>query len=446
MPSPQRILYQSSFFFPLWIFLSLLLWGSRHNARADTPTVPSPCSLQKISKDVPYSYATSDDGSLLALASLTSKQKRTRRPWTDPSYTEQFFLLDTRRQKRKKIASHTYKGRGRIPHVAMDASGNKVVFSSAGNPTGENTDGNLEIFLFDVISKIRSQVTRTIDSDNFGPVMNADGTRIAFLTNTNPVGELTDSHTVLTLLDLTTGSATEVARTTAFPSSIWGFSLNGDGTKIALASNLDLTGANADGTIEIFLWDAATQTFTQITNAVQTEIRSGNHFSPVLNDDGTRIVFESTENYVSENDDGSREIFLFDIIADTFTQITHGALNFELGGFAMSADGTRIVFAGDENLLVDPNTPRTVSDSNDSEIFLYNTRTNSLTQLTKSAGESRAPAISADGTQIAFTVVHVSAVLLAGADLNGYNSGTSQGKKSQKTMDPTAGIYLATCP
>src|SRR5262245_48233768 len=43
----------------------------------------------------------------------------------------------------------------------VSGDGRKVVFASAGNPTGQNADGNVEIFIYDVATKQTFQLTRT---------------------------------------------------------------------------------------------------------------------------------------------------------------------------------------------------------------------------------------------------------------------------------------------
>ncbi|MBW2306152.1 MAG: PD40 domain-containing protein [Deltaproteobacteria bacterium] len=90
-------------------------------------------------------------------------------------------------------------------------------------------------------------------------------------------------------------------------------SINADGTRIAFASDMDFTGGNADGNWEIFLFDATTGTFTQITN---TTGGGQANFSPSINADGTRIAFYSDRDLTGGNADGNREIFLSICLAE----------------------------------------------------------------------------------------------------------------------------------
>ena len=84
-------------------------------------------------------------------------------------------------------------------------------------------------------------------------------------------------------------------------------SINADGTRIAFNSDRDLTGSNADGNCELFLWTSGSG-FTQITNTT-----GGCNEVPSINSDGTRIAFETDRDLTPGspgNVDGNVEIFL----------------------------------------------------------------------------------------------------------------------------------------
>jgi Tol biopolymer transport system component len=80
--------------------------------------------------------------------------------------------------------------------------------------------------------------------------------------------------------------------------------INATGSRIAFVSNSDLVGGNADGNSEIFLWDASTG-FSQITNTT-----SGISETPAINAAGNRIAFHSDADLVGTNGDRNNEIFL----------------------------------------------------------------------------------------------------------------------------------------
>jgi Tol biopolymer transport system component len=410
-----------------WIFLTV-----RQSAFADVPTVPSSCSLRRITQGMGFS-SLSANGKWIAGGSLSEVAGGTR---VEPRYEERFQLLKISKKKKQPIAiaTHTYSGRGRYPAIQLNSDGNLAVFASGGNPIGENTDNNVEIFFYNRKAKTITQLTHTIATDHFLPTISSNGKRVAFLANEYSTKDGIEARqTSLFFFDLDTQQTTQVAKTSGFFSLIWDFSLSADGTKLALATNIDPLGSNPDGTFEIFLWDAATQTFTQITNTLRSETNSGNSSSPIMNADGTRVGFNSVADLTGENPNGNRELFLFDSRTKTLTQLTHTIGESALyEASAISADGRIVIFEGDENFLA--GNIDNVRDANDSEVFLLNTDTRAITQLTSSGGTSFSPAISANGKSIAFISARRYFVELGSID------------SFTPPPDPDAGVYLATCP
>src|SRR5688572_19723535 len=67
--------------------------------------------------------------------------------------------------------------------LGINYDGTRVAFSSNIDVTGGNGDRNSEIFLLDVATGTFIQITDTVGSGSITPVMNDDGTRIAFRSN-----------------------------------------------------------------------------------------------------------------------------------------------------------------------------------------------------------------------------------------------------------------------
>ncbi len=141
-------------------------------------------------------------------------------------------------------------------------------------------------------------------------------------------------------------------------------------------------------------------TFTQVTNTVE-----GIHFDPSISADGTHIAFASTSDLAPNNPgnaDGNLEIFLFDISTGAFTQVTNtvGAVNSDP---SINGAGTRVTFRSRHNLS--PNSPGN-ADGNQ-EIFLFNTATGTFTQVTNTIGGGNSdPSISGVRARIAFLSSH----------------------------------------
>ncbi|MFQ5667624.1 MAG: TolB family protein, partial [Candidatus Binatia bacterium] len=180
-------------------------------------------------------------------------------------------------------------GRG-VDTPSINADGTRITFRSGEDLTGGNADGSEEIFLFDTTTSTFTQLT-TARGGPFGfgiqLSISADGTRVAFESDGDLTGTNADGNQEIFLFDTTTGTTMQVTDTAGGPSGQP--SINAAGTRIAFTSNRDLTGGNADNSFEIFLFDSNTG-FKQITNST-----GGFSFDPAINADGTRIAFLSTE-------------------------------------------------------------------------------------------------------------------------------------------------------
>ena len=97
-----------------------------------------------------------------------------------------------------------------------------------------------------------------------------------------------------------------------------------DGSRIAFASKDDPLTTNPDGNSEIFLFDGAK--LTQVTNTspgdLANRVTNGN-FQPSISDDGRFIAFSSNRDLAGQNADGNLEIFIYDTLASSFTQLTN---------------------------------------------------------------------------------------------------------------------------
>jgi hypothetical protein len=107
-----------------------------------------------------------------------------------------------------------------------------------------------------------------------------------------------------------------------------GPSISSDGTRLVFTSRADLTGDNPDGNREVFLFDAATDITTQITDSV-----GGTFTDAVISGDGTRILFTSGSDIVGENPDGNIEVYFADC------RVVHGDGD-KSGGCALTGEAS----------------------------------------------------------------------------------------------------------
>ncbi len=272
---------------------------------------------------------------------------------------------------------------------AIDATGSQIVFASSQDLLGSNPENNSELFLLNTSTKLLTQLTSTTSDTSQSPTINADATRIAFASNSNPLGTNADGSFEIFLLDTTTDTLTQVTDAVSEASTIP--NISAAGTRIAFESSANLLGTNPDRSSEIFLFDTTTSTLDQVT------VSTGQSASPAISSDGMRITFTSNANLSGTNADGSYEIYLFDTATDSFTQITDGDVSASARP-SLNSDGTRITldFAGD---------PLGTNSDGNGEVFVFDTTTSSFVQITDttSSYSNHSPAISADGTRIAFT-------------------------------------------
>jgi uncharacterized repeat protein (TIGR01451 family) len=279
---------------------------------------------------------------------------------------------------------------------SLDRRGTTVAFASDRDiVSGMNSDGNFEIFVLDQVRNQFAQITNTTSGDSSGPALASDTARVAFVSDADLVGNNTDGNSELFLYDLQTDSFTQVTNTTG-GSGARDLSISDDGRRIAFISDRDLVGGlNPDGNEEVFSYDRIARSITQITVSTGG-IAPG---IPSVSGDGNWIAFTSTQDLVEgSNTDGNSEVFLYDQIGGVLTQVTNtsGGTGSELT--SLDENGSRIAFDSDRDLVSGQN-----SDNN-FEVFFAQRSSGNFTQVTNTTGAtgSVAPSLSNDGTRVAF--------------------------------------------
>jgi len=305
---------------------------------------------------------------------------------------------------------------------SISADGSSIAFASTldltpGSPG--NADGSSEIFLYNRTTSTLSQITNTVGRVSRDPSISADGKRIAFV-STMDVGSTPSLLLKVLLYDTTTNSFTfiDLAIGVTRPSisadgqriaylsfhspepgivdvqvflyeQVAGNSIrvttgrgndfeigtpsvasNGD---ITFESSRDLTGSNGDRNFEIFGYNRSSGNITQITNTLD-----GSNASPSISGNGEKIAFTSDRNLTGGNPNSFQQAFIYNTQTGVFTQATAsaGILLYP----SISANGTWVSFTHNDNLTGD-------NPDHNREVFLYNTLTSSLTQVTQTTGD-----------------------------------------------------------
>jgi uncharacterized repeat protein (TIGR01451 family) len=219
-----------------------------------------------------------------------------------------------------------------------------------------NPDGNIEAFLAEIdatnqvtFTQLTFSIGTVLGGFSLGPTISRNGSRVAFFSDRDLVGDNEDENFEIFACDLQSQALTQITNTlrgaNIFPSS------NYSGTQIAFVSDRDLTGQNNDdgrgnGNQEIFVaqidasWNI---TFTQVTKTTGDVIND----QPSINSDGTRIAFVSNWDFVGGASDDNLEVFVADINPDgsiTFGRVSDTSDDVNKEQPSISGDGTRVAY------------------------------------------------------------------------------------------------------
>jgi uncharacterized repeat protein (TIGR01451 family) len=242
------------------------------------------------------------------------------------------------------------------------------------------------------------------------PAISADGTKVAFQSraaNLDPAD--TDTFSDIYVKDLTTGdttlastSDTEVKGT----GGSFGPAITPDGTKVAFSStSADLDPADTDTIFDIYVKDLSTGDIT-LASTSDTGVKSnGQSELPSISADGTKVAFQTgARNFDPADTDFKLDVYVKDLatgnltLASTSDAGVKGDESSELP--AISADGTKVAFQSFAHNLD--------SAYSDLGVFVKDLATGDIILANTSDGGvpgccvSGSPAISADGTRVAF--------------------------------------------
>jgi len=202
---------------------------------------------------------------------------------------------------------------------AISRDGTRIAVSTA----------NLGLRIYDTTTQSFSAVVMPAP---LGFSMSGDGGRIAYESFSQGVR----------LLDVATGTTTIVSP--AGSGFNQGATISADGNSVAFVSTFDPLGLNADGNSELFRYDVLTHTLAQITHT-----SGGSAQSASLSGDGSRIAFSSSADLTGANADGNTEVFVYDLLAGSFLQLTDTLGAFSSGA-VLSEDGLNVAYVSTMNL------------------------------------------------------------------------------------------------
>ncbi len=184
--------------------------------------------------------------------------------------------------------------------------------------------------------------------------------------------------------------------------------ISADGKHVAFSSDAaNLVDGDVGGFFDVFVRDLETQETHRVSvgpGGMEAGAHSGR---PSLSADGMVVAFESTAaNLVDADTNNVKDIFVHDRVAGVTTRVSVRSGGAQAGGVSdspvISADGRYVAFRSDAPDLVEGDT------NGQSDIFVHDRLTGATVRVSVGAsgqagGDSRYPAISADGRHVAFT-------------------------------------------
>jgi len=251
-------------------------------------------------------------------------------------------------------AQVTQMNSGSPSHPSIASDNTTILFSADGNPTGNNLDGSGEIFRVQADGTGLVQLTSgPLGTGSLRPVIADGGSVVLFDSDIDPEGRNTDgSREVFRMLpgggglfQLTEGIAPAESRNAQVDDS---------GTWAVFESNADLDGSNLDGSYEIFRVRADGSTAPEaVTADPLLDARR-----PDISGAGDRVVYDSAADPLGTNGEGNREIFLYEPATGSRTQLTAFAEG-DSTAPRFSRDGGWVIFVSDAPIAEeDPDRPQ----------------------------------------------------------------------------------------
>lgn len=258
------------------------------------------------------------------------------------------------------------------------------------------------------------------NGDSFEPSMSADGRWVAFESRASNLvlGDF-NGFSDIYLFDRLQRRTTRVslAYNGAEPDGdCFSVSMSADARFIAFVSAAsNLVPDDNNGVPDVFVKDMFSGALARVSVSSSGAQADGPSFNPRMSADGRYVVFESlAANLVEGDDNGCSDIFLYDLATGVCRLISANAQGEAGDGDsyapAISADGSRIAFTSEAANLDD-------GDINEvADIFVYEIATGALKRITDGNGPSLNPHLNADGR---FLVFESAATNLVEGDING---------------------------
>lgn len=301
---------------------------------------------------------------------------------------------------RRAGSPETVDGTARSPQISADGSFIAYV-SSADDPVSPPAPEGIHVYVYNRESGFTALVTGPQAEYIDSYALSADGRFVA-------VSSRSDYHfpgRQLLLWDRLTGMIRQIGQSASF----LGLSLSADGRFLAFSSgatNLVPGVTDRNDQPDVFLYDGLTGSISLVSRSAEaayvTDPEGG--VDPSLSANGNAVVYYGAKGY-------SRlpsQAFVFDRLTGTTARVTQPAdPGADVESLSVSANGRYVAFASPARDLVPGQSAPLAQSSN---VFVLDRATGGMTLVSHAAGSpvrtgngsSRSPALSADGSWIAF--------------------------------------------
>jgi Tol biopolymer transport system component len=305
----------------------------------------------------------------------------------------------------------------RSDHTALSADGRFVAFRSyADNLVAGDTNGRWDVFVYDRATGVTERVSVSssggqANAHSAEPDISADGRYVVFGSSaSNLVSGDSNGADDVFLRDRQAGTTTRVSLD-HLGSQLDQVSLNGaispDGRYVAWSTTAQVIPGPIPAAFHVYLRDLATGAVTLLSRSTTGVYGDGPSSVPVISFDGAFAAYASVaENLVPGDDNGHQDVFVHELATGETTRVSLATSGAQGNSYStdpsISADGLRVAFLSRATTLV-------AGDFNGTtDVFLRDRATGETTLLSVSTdgvhGDSwsYSPAISADGTRVAF--------------------------------------------
>jgi len=313
----------------------------------------------------------------------------------NPDGSVEVYVYDRDTRTTKQVTSTPGGSGTSIALPKMLPDGSKVVFLSLWNFLAGTPGITFQLWEVDVESGAYRQVTNNpANTPVFDPRMSEDGSFFVFLARINPTGQNSNGSLEVFRINRLTGATIQISDNTTASAAQFP-DINGDGSVIVWGGRENYDGTNTNGGLEIWKWteNGGSPVITHVTNqaASVSEVNL-----PRVDSAGRYVVFMSLADFTGVGITG-RKVFLADTLNNTtLTLLTNpgvGGSGTDYPDAEISPDGTRVYFESNRNLVAGQN-----ADGN-RELFVYNIQTTTLSQLTTTTGGLSIVSLSDDATR-----------------------------------------------